>query len=62
MVAADDAVPRAVAYAGSMFLSMTNGLRLATSPAIPYWMIRITMVMMNASTTTRRNVEITSAI
>ena len=47
MVAAEDCVPRAVKYAGSMFQSSLNGFFLVSPPAITNWMIRIPMWMMN---------------
>ena len=41
IVAADDCVPRAVKYAGSIFLSNPKGFFFAKAPATTYWNIRI---------------------
>ena len=57
MVAADDDVPSAVKYAGSMFFSARNGLTPAYEPASRNWRIRITQVISVASTSTFRNAD-----
>ena len=43
IVAAEDCVPRAVKYAGIMFLSRAKGFFFANTPAITYWKISMQM-------------------
>ena len=52
IVAAEDCVPMAVMYAGTMFLIRAKGLRLEAVPATRYWitMMHRCMMMMSAKT------------
>ena len=61
IVAADDEVPRAVKYAGSMFLIATKGFLPDIAPAIMYWISSSTMCRTNASKITFKVIEITLA-
>ena len=62
IVAADEAVPSAVKYAGIMVARSLKGFRLVTAPARRYCKMRATKVMIKMTTMIFRNVASTTAI